>query len=280
MWARTRVHKRQGWWNLWGGRQTASVDYVIELPRQSQVEVSSVSAPVDVSSIEGQVTIDSVSGSVAVRHVEGPLHLKSVSGRVNGQALLGQLHLETISGRVDLADSDFSLLRVRNVSGSLKIATNLQPTGEYRVYTVSGNVELIVPATTNCTVEGHSTSGRLRTTLAHTSERQRFGTWRIEVGADVASLKGSPSGLGQSGGGVPLRFHSVSGDLILTVAEESAAVEPAGGESGEMVPKAEPEITLSTLDILKAIEAGQLSVEEGVARLKELKGGMEEQYGD
>ena len=194
VWARTHVHRRQGWWNLWGGRQTASVDYVIELPRQSQVEVSSVSAPVDVSSIEGQVTIDSVSGSVAVRHVEGPLHLKSVSGRVNGQALLGQLHLETISGRVDLADSDFSLLRVRNVSGSLKIATNLQPTGEYRVYTVSGNVELIVPATTNCTVEGHSTSGRLRTTLAHTSERQRFGTWRIEVGADW----GSPSGLGQS----------------------------------------------------------------------------------
>ena len=64
------------------------------------------------------------------------------------------------------------------------------------------------------------------------------------------------------------------------MAEESAAVEPAGGESGEMVSEAEPEITLSTLDILKAIEAGQLSVEEGVARLKELKGGMEEQYGD
>jgi len=264
VWARTRVHSREGWWSLWGGRQGASVGYVIEVPRQSQVEASSVSASVDVSSIEGQVSIEAVSGSVAVRDVQGPLSIKSVSGDVGGQGLRGQLHLETVSGKADLAESDFSSLRATSVSGPLKIATNLQPRGEYRVQTVSGNVELIVPATIGCTVEGHSVSGRLRTTLVHTPQRQGFGTWRIEVG----------------GGGVPLRFDSVSGDLILTVAEEGAAVEPADGEASEVVSEAEPEAELSTMAILKAVEAGQLGVEEGVARLKELKGRKEMQHGN
>jgi len=253
VWARTRVRRRPGWWNLRGGRQAASVDYTIELPRHSQVEASSVSASVEVSAVEGPASIETVGGPVAVRETQGPLSIQSVSGDVSGQGLHGQLRLETVSGRADLAESDFSSLRATSVSGPLKITTPLQPTGEYRLQTVSGNVELVVPATIHCTVEGHSISGCLRTALPHTSKQQGFGTWRIEVG----------------GGGVPLRFDSVSGDLILTVAEGEAAVEPP---EGEVVSRAEPEALSSTMAILKAIETGQLSVEKGVAKLKELKG--------
>lgn len=262
VWARTRVHRQQGWRNLWRGGRAASVDYVIALPRPSQVEASSVSGSVEVSSIEGQVSIETVSGSVTVRDVQGPVSTKSVSGEVKGQTLRGQLHIETVSGRTNVAESDFSSLRAITVSGPLKIATPLQPTGEYRVQTVSGDVEFIVPETASCTVEGHSISGRLRTTLVHASQRQGFATWRTEVG----------------GGGVPLHFDSVSGNLILTVAQGRAAVELSGSEASEMVSEAEPETTLSTMAVLKAIEAGQLSVEEGVVKLKELKHAMEVQH--
>ena len=262
VWARTHVHRREGWPSL-RGRRAASVDYAIELPRQSQVEASSVSASVEVSSIEGPVSLEAVSGSVAVRDVQGPVSIRSVGGSVSGHRLQGQLRLETVSGRVDLAESDFNSVGARTVSGALKIATDLHATGKYRAETVSGNVELIVPATTSCTVEGHSISGRLRTSLAHSPQRQSFGTWRIEVGD----------------GGVPLRFDSVSGDLILTAVGEGAAVQAAGGEASEVATQAEPEVTPTTMDILRAIETGRLSVEEGLARLKQLKGGMEAQHG-
>ena len=262
VWARTRVHRRKDWRRLWGGG-AASVDYAIELPRQSQVKVSSISASTDVSSMEGQVTIHSVSGSVLARHIHGPLHIESVSASVSGHALQGQLRLETVSGKVDLAESDFNSLRTITVSGPLKIATSLHPAGEYRAQTVSGNVELLLPATSNCTVEGHSVSGRLRTSLAHSPQRQRFGTWRIEVGH----------------GGVPLRFDSVSGDLILTVVGERAAVQAAGGEASEVAAQAEPEVTPTTMGILRAIEMGQLSVEEGLAKLRQVKEGTEAQHG-
>ena len=262
VWARTRVHRRQDWRSLWG-RRAASVDYAIELPRQSQLQVGSVSGSVDVSCIESQVTIQSVGGSVLVRHINGPLHIGSVSGSVSGYGLQGQLRLETVSGGVDLVESDFSSLEATTVSGSLKIATSLHPTGEYRAQTVSGNVELLVPATTSCTVEGHSMTGRLRASLAHSPQRQRFGSWRIEVGH----------------GGVPLRFDSVSGDLILSAVRERPGVQSAGGEPSEVATQAEPGETPTTMDILRAIETGQLSVEEGLAKLKQLKGGMEAEYG-
>jgi len=268
VWARTHVHRRHGW--RWGRREAASVDYLIELPCQSQVKASSVSASTEVSAIEGQVSIKAVSGSVAVSDVTGSVSIESVSGDVSGQALRGQVHLQTVSGRADLADSDFTSLRAASVSGSLRIATNLHPTGKYKAQTVSGNVELLVPPTIKCTVEGHSISGRLRTTLAHTSQRQGFGRWRIEVG----------------GGGVFLHFDSVSGDLILTAAEGETAVEPTVPEASDVTTHAESEAaptapTYSTaMGILRAIEAGELGVLEGAAFLKQLKGRQERQHGD
>jgi hypothetical protein len=261
VWARTSIRGTQGWWNLWGRREAAKVDYVIELPRQSQVSARSVSASTQVQSIEGQVNIEAVSGSVAVRDLRGTVSIKSVSGDVSGQALSGQLHLETVSGRADLADSDFTSLRTSSVSGPLRIATNLRPPGEYKAQTVSGNVEFLVPATVSCAVDGRSISGRLRTTLAHTSHRQAFGTWHAEVG----------------GGGIPVSFDSVSGDLILTAVGAGTAAEPAVHQPTRAAIQAEAETAptapaySTTMELLRAIEAGQLSVEEGGARLRELK---------
>jgi len=260
VWARSRLCRKQGWWG-WARGGAASVDYVIELPRHSQVKASSVSGAAEVSSIEGQVSIESVSGPIVVRDAQGPLSVKTVSGDVSGQALRGRVHLETISGRVDLADSDLSSLSAASVSGPLRIATDLQPTGEYRAQTVSGNVELLVPTTLQCTVEGHSISGRLRTTLAQTSRGHGPGTWRIEVG----------------GGGVGLHFDSVSGDLILRAAEGEAGAELTGAGSSEATTGAAPEAAPPTpvystaMDVLSAIEAGELSVEEGGTWLRQLK---------
>jgi len=265
VWACTSIRRTQGWWNLWGRREAAKVDYVIELPRQSQVSVSSVSASAEVHAVEGAVKIEAVSGPVAVQDLQGTVSIKSVSGDVSGQALNGQLHLETVSGKARFADSDFASLRTTSVSGSLKLATGLHLPGRYKVQTVSGNVEFLVPPTTNCSVEGHSISGRLRTTLPHTSHRLGFGAWHAEVGD----------------GGVPLSFDSVSGDLTLTAVGAEAVAEPTVHHLPQAAVQAETEAeqrapTYSTaMDVLRAIEAEQLSVEEGRAQLRGLKGRKE-----
>jgi hypothetical protein len=269
VWARTSIRKTQGWWNLWGRREAAKVDYLIELPHRSQVKVSSVSASVEVRCVVGQVNIDAVSGQVTVRDLQGTVGIKSVSGNVRGQALHGRLCLETVSGRADLADSQLGALRVTSVSGPLRIATSLQPPGEYTARTVSGNVELLVPPTTSCSVDGHSISGRLRTTLAHTSLRQGFGTWHADVGD----------------GGVPLSFDSVSGDLILKAVGAGIDAEATIHQPSQTAAQAEPDeareppVCTSAMDVLRAIEAGQLDVEEGRDRLRELKR-RKEQHGD
>ena len=260
VWARTRVHRRRG--RSWlGARHTATVEYIIELPRQSQVKVRGVSATADVGSIQGKIDIGAVSGSITVRDLQGSLNIRCVSGDVSGEALHGQLQLETVSGKAELADSDFSSLKAKSVSGGLRIATRLQSGGRYEAQTVSGNVEFLVPPTTRCTVEGHTISGRLRTPLAHTSQRPAPGTWHIEV----------------EGGGTPLHFDSVSGDLILTVVEEEVSAEPTRQEG--IAPQVQAEtrrvpaapIYGSAMDILNAVDAGKLTAEEATSLIRQLR---------
>jgi len=259
VWARTHIH-RKGGWCLWRSRRAANVDYQIKLPCHSQLEVNSVSAIVNVNSIEGQLTISTVSGSVIIGDITGPLHLKTVSGSVQGHRLQGQLHLEIVSGKAKFSDSDFDRIAATTVSGRMSLETILHPAGDYKVRTVSGNVEFIVPLDIHCTIKGRSISGRLNTSLAHVLERQQLGAWQAKIGS----------------GRTPLRFDSVSGNLILTVGERRASTEAISPEDEAMLrPRPEPAAAKSDYDtamsILEAIEAGQLSVEEGAIRLRELK---------
>lgn len=69
--------------------------------------------------------------------------------------------------------------------------------GPYRFKTVSGNVRLILPPETGCTVGFRSMSGRLKTSLPTTRSRR-------QIGQSYAELQG---------GGPEVHFSSMSGNL-------------------------------------------------------------------
>jgi hypothetical protein len=265
VWVRTQTPGESRWPSWRPRRKAASVDYQIEVPHTSQISLSSVSATTSVSTIEGHVGIKTISGSVSIEDITGSIHVHSVSGSIHGHGLQGPLHVETVSGRADTTASDFTSIAATTVSGRLRFATSLQPAGTFDVHTVSGDVELVVPPDTHCTIEGRSISGELRTALHHTCERRGAGTWRVRVGD----------------GGPLLHFDSVSADLILTPADPETTAEQAVPDGDTALPQAAPQASSTapaystSMDILRAIEAGQLSVEEGVVQLRKIqdKGG-------
>lgn len=176
--------------------------------------------------------------------VEVPAYCRIRVSAVDGAATLSGLRPET---RLSLVSGQ---AQVEALEGDLEFNLVSTPQGHYHFHTVSGDVVLAVPPGTRSTAIGESVSGRVRSDLPASVERQGFGSWRATV----------------NGGGVEIRFNSVSGDLILMTENGRRAMEMASVLAAEAPPPS-PEPPMTTMDVLKAVESGQLSVEEALKQL-------------
>ncbi|MBC7238209.1 MAG: hypothetical protein H5T69_20390, partial [Chloroflexi bacterium] len=146
-----------------------------------------------------------------------------------------------------------------------------------------GDVHLWLPLAQQCTVDWRSISGSLHCDLPH--ELESHGRGRAEARVN--------------GGGVKVRIHTTSGNARFTPwGEEAPGAEPAEEQPfrsrdtrplAEEMAEAEPfsldeepvaqasdeaqgEVSPATrrMQILKDIEAGKLTVSEGLAQLREI----------
>lgn len=194
---KTRFRKGLGWFAI--RRGPCRVEYSLRVPHSCSVKVRCVSSKATVGGLEGKFDLETVSGAMRVQDLEGKIRLHSVSGKITGERLSGPVELDTVSGKVRLSASDMPSVEASSVSGALVLETALGE-GPYRFRTVSGSVRLAVPAGSGCSVEVHSVSGRLRTTLPITRD------WEGDRRRRRAEIQG---------GGTKVRFGSVSGDLRL-----------------------------------------------------------------
>jgi DUF4097 and DUF4098 domain-containing protein YvlB len=140
----------------------ASADLTVQVPRGSRVDVSSVSASVNVTGVQGDQRLRSVSGPIRtelggddaeVKTVSGDvrvhgsgrpvrLHVSTISGDVHVEHVAGELEAATVSGsieaRVDLARQ----VRARTTSGSLSFAGGLVADASLDVQTLSGQLQV------------------------------------------------------------------------------------------------------------------------------------------
>ena len=203
----------------WGwiiGSFPCQVDYTVQAPRRCSLKINGVSSAADAQGFEGEFSFNSVSGEITLCNLTGPvkahtvsgrmelaeltgeLRLNTVSGKISGRQLNGPLHLDTVSGKVELEKSVLPSAEATTVSGEMDLQTALSE-GPYRFNSVSGNVQLQLPAETHCSAELHAISGTISTKLPATSTFRQNGTQTIEV----------------QGGGVKVYAHSVSGNLSL-----------------------------------------------------------------
>ena len=210
------THYPEAWWGWIIGSFPCAVDYTIQAPRACSLKVNGVSNEASAGGFEGEFDFHSVSGEMSLRDLKGPtkvstvsgkleleaisgeMRLNSVSGKITGRRLEGRLHLDTVSGRVELEDSNLASAEAGTVSGGMELQTPLGE-GPYRFNSVSGDVELTLPADTRCSAELHAVSGAITTKLPATSTSRRNGSQSVEI----------------QGGGVKVYAHSVSGNLSL-----------------------------------------------------------------
>ena len=255
---------------LTGGR--VSFDLAIEVPRAAMtggsarvrvrtangdVKLDEVMGTIDVATANGEVTVSDAGGDISIHAANGDLSLERPSGRVTAR---------TATGDVSIKGGELSRFTLTTVNGDATVETGL--TGDSsRIESVNGDIrlDLTLPASTGGTLSVRSVSGDAHVAPPFRAVAKR--TWRIGPGGD---------------GGPSVAIKTVSGDLHvrgtlmgeMTRSAESNDVGPPVPPEPPTppMPPAPPVVTADMandprLAILRAVERGELDIEEAMRQL-------------
>lgn len=216
-----------------------------EVPGAAELQLMGVSSDVDVTDLRGEQRYRTVSGDLSVTNAGGSVRLESVSGDATIRADEPlSLQSQGVSGDLNVTASTLRSLRANTVSGDVELEAQLAEGGDFSVETVSGDLEVGLVGDATFEIRGLSTD--VSSELDHRLEGQ-VDRRRLIIGS------GSPW----------FSFRSMSGDvhvrrprrLSTQPMASQAATEPTDVEKA------------SELDVLRALERGEIDVDEATRRL-------------
>ncbi len=195
----------------------------VQVPKDSELDVSAVSANVksagvlgtqrlksvsgDVSAEMGPADIDakSVSGSVKLRGKGQPakLHVSTVSGDVELKHAAGDLEATTVSGEITAALDSAHSVRLRSTSGDIAFEGRLLRGADFDAQSVSGDLKVRAASEDGFDFEAASVSGDISDCFNVPAERSsKYGPGH--------KLNGT-----RGGGGGHMRLKTMSGEIEL-----------------------------------------------------------------
>ncbi len=142
----------------------APSDLEIHVPNGSRLEIESFGAEIKVSEVKGGVHANTVKGNISVTGAAGEVELQTVGGNLDISGSLSRVRAESVNGRVSIrggsGDIEASTVngdlwleggtcescRLETVNGNLRFEGSLGPRANLALQSVSGTVELRLPA--------------------------------------------------------------------------------------------------------------------------------------
>ena len=244
----------------WGA---GASDLDVEVPAGASVMVDTASGDVETRGLVGPQRFRTASGDLALQATAGDLEIDAVSGdvRIDASGIL-DLRGRTISGDLRVRAPRLSRFEMATTSGDMQLDAQLSGKGPFSIKTISGDVTLV--ARGDLQVEAQTITGDLVSEVNH--RRESLPGRKLLV-------------IGRSG--PVLAFKSVSGDLQIVEAREQQVTEmkdsdfpgrPGGSEPTPESPAADPGQT-ERLEILRALERGEIDVNAATERLAALEEG-------
>lgn len=229
-----------------GGVET-SVE--VDAPQLCDIRFDGVSADLTAIGFRGSQEYRTVSGDLVLDATGGDLHVKGVSSDISlrADAGVGSLVINTVSGDISGVAPRIEQLRAATVSGDVDLEGTLAEGPEHRIETVSGDLSLGVSGNLTVEVRGLSTDADIR--LPHRSEGSRDRR-RYVIGD----------------GGPHLLFSSMSGDIEVRPPRRSSPAAPTPPEP-PAPPRPSPIDSDEQLRVLRALERGDIDIEEATRRL-------------
>jgi len=217
---------------------SVSISYSLEVPRQTEVNATSISGSDSIRNVAGPVRAESVSGSVRAQDIGREVRLSSTSGSIEAEncgddaratsvsgsvtvsnakgdvlahSVSGDVRVNTPGGRVDAGSSSGSIdvhganadVKARTSSGRLSVQGNPSGNSFWELRTASGTVQIAVPSNANFHFSANAVSGQITAQIPIMIEEQGKHSLRARIG---------------SGGG-RVEIHTVSGNIEVQSAQ-------------------------------------------------------------
>jgi hypothetical protein len=230
---------------IFGGTGHADLTVEAEIPTAAGVRLAAVSSDMEVNGFHGEQHYRTVSGDLLLSQLGGSVQLETVSGDATLRADEPvALEVQSVSGDVTITTPLLRRLRANTVSGDVEVEAELAVDGDFRVETVSG--DLVVGLLGSAIFEVHGLSTDVNSELDHRLEGQ-VDRRRLIIG----------------NGGPKLVFNSMSGDVEVRRPRRVSARVPSATPS----PAPAAGEQKSQLDVLRALERGEITVDEATRRL-------------
>jgi Putative adhesin len=239
---------------LFGGHDVELARIEGTAPSPCRIEVRAVSGDVQATGFSGSQRYQTVSGDLRLVETGGEMEINSVSGDVSLRAVEPvSLRVNNVSGDLSAEAPTFRRIDANAVSGDLVVDGELDPVEAHTVETVSGDFRLASGSGMTISVRGLSSD--VHSSLPH----------RVEGSADRRRLI-------VGDGAASLSFNSMSGDLSVTSSRQSSSTTATASAPKPSASAASPADTESPavderIDVLAALERGEIDVDEAMRRL-------------
>jgi DUF4097 and DUF4098 domain-containing protein YvlB len=147
---------------------------------QSTISVAGVTGSVSAETVNGSITqtgsakgvkLESVNGSIEVTKAGGRIVAEAVNGTVTIRDASGDLQASTVNGKVLVTGGSFDRAQLESVAGSVRFEAGLAPRATLGVESVSGTVDLLLPAALGAEFSVSTFSGDIVNELGPAAEK-------------------------------------------------------------------------------------------------------------
>ena len=180
-------------------------DLDIYVPAGSSVSVEGFQATITVAGVTGSVKAETVNGSISQTGAAKGIDLQSVNGTIDSTKAGGRVHAEAVNGTVTVRDASgeieastvngkllvtggsFDQARLETVSGTVRFESALSARATLSVESVSGSVDLFLPAAFGAEFSISTFSGEITNELGPAAEKANRWTPQKELSFTVGS---------------------------------------------------------------------------------------------
>jgi len=174
-------------------------DLDIYVPAASTVEIEGFQATITAIGVTGSVKAETVNGSItqsgAAKNVElqsvnGDVDVTKANGRVkaesvNGSVVLhdasGELEASTVHGKLHVLGGSWQRAEMESVAGAVRFEAAIAPRATVSIETVSGAVQLFLPASVGAEFAVSSFSGQINNELGPAAQKSSKWTPQTEL---------------------------------------------------------------------------------------------------
>ncbi|MFH1686456.1 MAG: DUF4097 family beta strand repeat-containing protein [bacterium] len=156
--------KKSFWRKLFGSGSDSygDVEYRIILPQTKAITIKSMSAQVELASVEAEITVENAAGSTRGEFLFGSVNVAQPTGIIDLQWVEGDIRVKATSAMVTIVQMQ-GALDLTTRTGGISIRTELNSPKDFYVETETGAISIAVPEMSSGQLSIQTKSGDIST---------------------------------------------------------------------------------------------------------------------